>query len=328
MGRTPINGNTLMATFTLADSVSVGHVTGITQTGVTWTYQIASTSASNVQAEIWLGVVNSASASKTLTAALSATPDDGASANVCEYAGLATSGFLDQTATATGDGTSQVTTTGTTSATTQNTEVWIGCIASYRNVVQLPTTPQNSFNFLGGDRFCHVQNSYLEYFATAKGTAQTGVTLAYEGGDVNAGCIATFKTASYDPSATVNFASNPTANQNGNVALSAIWSNVSSTEAVTFKTDIPYVITSVQFNLVKLRLSRGNSARYIIRGDGNGGNLPERSDGFNTCGKRRLRHFNINVGLRINNFHVYCSLSNSAKYFLRGCFNYHFKEQR
>ncbi len=97
---TPTNNNLLVAAITTNQSGGVT-VSSIVQTGVTWTRQIAEYggSGSNLNMEIWAGLIEasgtpSTSASVTLSGSVHE-----AIGEMFEFSGLATSSFLDKTAT-------------------------------------------------------------------------------------------------------------------------------------------------------------------------------------------------------------------------------------
>ena len=197
----PTNGNLnilVFSSYVANDAKYVERtISSISQTGVTWTKQISQTvlwtidTVRNIiNSEIWVGVVG-AGASATITLSLLGTGDtDNAEvANVCEYSGLLTSGFLDKTAST--SGTSTTPATGTTATTTQADELWIGDTSS--EVAQ--STPTNGFTLLDGAVFAGhtLSSAYLEKIASATGTANSGTTMATS--KRWSGCIATFKAA-------------------------------------------------------------------------------------------------------------------------------------
>jgi hypothetical protein len=138
--------------------------------------------------EIWLGIV-SASASKSITINLNAAPAAAAVGDVCEYSGIATSSFLDQTASANGDNAKPL--TGTTITTTQANELWVGLTMSTFSSAQ--SSPLNSFTLYDGTYTYPVSVAFLSYIASATGTANSGTTISNT--QYWAGCIATFKAA-------------------------------------------------------------------------------------------------------------------------------------
>lgn len=211
MGSNPTAGNMLILVFgsytieadDFLPPASYLIISSISETGVTWQSsntvrkQISWTTHAGsiytmytMDSEIWFGTVNSGT-SQTIIAALSYS-GSGVSygvADVCEYNGL-TSPAADKTASASGTSSNPV--TGTTSATSQNDEVWIGGIST---VTRAQTTPTlNSFNLLDGALFNGFATGYLEYIASATGTANSGDTCASS--IRYAGCIATFMSTS------------------------------------------------------------------------------------------------------------------------------------
>jgi predicted esterase len=182
MSSTPTSGNVLIATIAIYDKT----VSSISQTGVSWTKQISSQySSSYLVSEIWLGVIGSG-ASKSITITLSG--NSYSCADVCEYSGIATSNFLDKTATA--KGTTTATNTGTTATTTQADELLIGCIMA-ASVAQ--SSPTNSFTLLDGASTGYLSNAYLERIVSSTGAYSSGTTATNNDGWSS--CIATFKAA-------------------------------------------------------------------------------------------------------------------------------------
>jgi len=183
MASTPTSGNVEVAVIALHSYTSILRtVTSITQTGVTWTYQIRQANGV-LGVEIWFGVVGSG-ASTSISISLSGTIYNGI-ADVCEYSGVATSSFLDKTATNTGS--SKSPDTGTTATTTQADELWIGgtLLNTYAQ-----TTPKNGFTLFDGVVYVYDSVAYLEKIVSATGTANSGTTGS--GGSPWSGCIATF----------------------------------------------------------------------------------------------------------------------------------------
>ena len=198
----PTNGNLNILAFcsTVTEFESGSYVTrsvsSITQTGVTWTKQAfqdtwwehPANHLNTLNSEIWVGVVG-AGASATITLTLLGTGDTNNAevANVCEYSGLLTSGFLDKTAINAGESTN--TDTGTTAITSQANELWIGAIAAER----AQTTPTNGFTLLDGVYYTGygISNAYLEKIVSATGTANSGTSIASIENWV--GCIVTLK---------------------------------------------------------------------------------------------------------------------------------------
>ena len=194
LSSTPTSGNVLIATIcNNKEGPSPVTVSSISQTGVTWTLQKAhyyywSSPYVTFDCEIWLGVVGSG-ASKDITINLSGTPAYGAFADVCEWSGVATSDFLDQTASNQNENSAQ-TDTGTTSTTTQANELWIGAVAACNT----QSSPTNGFTLLDGEYVSgFICMGYLYKIVSSTGAANTGTTVGYA--DHWVGCIATFKAA-------------------------------------------------------------------------------------------------------------------------------------
>lgn len=188
MASTPITGNVEIAVIgTMCASIPpFNTVSNIAQTGVVWTKIINLTySDMNLNVEIWFGVVG-ANPSTAISVNLSKAADEyGCCANVCEYSGLLTTLYLDQTASASGHSTN--TATGTTPMTTSANELWIGGIVVYDYT---QNTPQNGFTLLDGAKTSHISLVYLEKIVTATGNASSGTTIT---NSYYTGCIATFK---------------------------------------------------------------------------------------------------------------------------------------
>jgi hypothetical protein len=144
MASAPTNGNLLILCIGLND----GSVTSIIQTGVNWStggagLQQSENASGAYTAEIYAGIVGSG-ASTSIT--INVSPSSYAVADVCEYSGLALSGFLDKTATSYTAGYTTTTHTGTTATTTQANELWIGVTVEYG----AQSAPTNGFTLLDG----------------------------------------------------------------------------------------------------------------------------------------------------------------------------------
>jgi hypothetical protein len=188
MTNTPIQGDLLVAVIATSDTTNYQTVSTITPTGVTWAKQVSQTNFYSMTSyyfdiEIWVGVVG-AGAPTTITVTLTAAAGRGAVADVCEYSGLKTIGFLDKTATHPGS-----TDTGTTATTTQPTELWIGGVNS-DPYAQTTSTNTNGFTLLDGAVHTAVSCAYLEKIVTTTGAAYSGTTTSSSYSPV--GCIATF----------------------------------------------------------------------------------------------------------------------------------------
>ena len=196
---TPTQGNVLIAIVSGQEYV-VGNypvVTGITQTGVTWTQQSAIdqiywSSPMWGVCEIWLGVVGAGALTGFSVAYSSTIAYGGGVVDVIEYTGVLTTGFLDKIKSnaSVGAGASS---TGTTATTTQTAELWIGAMYFSGGVTQ--STPQNGFSLLDGALGPSNRHSlgYLEKIVSATGTASTGTVPS--GYNYYLGCIATIKAA-------------------------------------------------------------------------------------------------------------------------------------
>jgi hypothetical protein len=189
---TPTEGNVLIAVVGAGSTGAYAQeVTSISQTGVTWTKQVADDNNHNIASEIWLGVVGSG-ASETLTVNLytNIVPGSMGIVDVCEYTGIATTNYLDKTASQNG-GPSDVHYTGTTNTTTQADELWIGGIFVSSNYDQ--TSPSNGFTLLDGAAN-YPYGSNLGYFEKIVSSTGTAVTSSHTFNDAYYyGCIATFK---------------------------------------------------------------------------------------------------------------------------------------
>jgi hypothetical protein len=189
MTSTPTAGNVEVAVIgTLHVDGVLASVTSITQSGVTWTQQV-SKAAYNENIEIWLGVVNSG-ASTSITVNLNNTASGGGVADICEYSGVATSNFLDLTAT--NAGTSVYPDTGTTATTTQADELWIGGAIS--NAGSYQREPTDGFTLFDGLAYSYIYVGYLEKIVSSTGAAHSSTNTDAVAGDWK-GCIATFKAA-------------------------------------------------------------------------------------------------------------------------------------
>jgi parallel beta-helix repeat protein len=196
---TPSIGNVLIAVIGSYNSYAPD-VSSISQSGVSWARQVQSKSSSlyGRNVEIWAGVV-SGSAPTSLTINFVNTGD--VFADICEYTGLATSNFLDQTATASGVYATALA-TGTTGTTSNADELWVGGIFSVCDAGNgdSDTSPTNGFTLLDGVGNVYGQTktlAYLEKIVSSTGNASSGVTGgSYNTYEAYVGCIATFKASS------------------------------------------------------------------------------------------------------------------------------------
>jgi hypothetical protein len=193
MTSTPTSGDVLVLTFgAVVLSGSTVTLSSISQAGVTWS-KILNRTITYYDTEIWFGVVGSG-AVKNVTLTLSGSPNT-AYADACEYSGIATSSYLDKTAstncTLTGSNTAN---TGTTATTTQASELWIGSIMTAGSgATQSAAT--NGFTLLDGKGGGSIgSEAYLEKIVSSIGAANSGTTISTNTGWV--GCIATFKASS------------------------------------------------------------------------------------------------------------------------------------
>jgi hypothetical protein len=182
---TPTEGTILVATIGIGGNSAIFpvQVNSITQTGVTWTQNASSISASwvngafsdfQVLADIWVGVVSSgASASFSIAAQSLAT---GMVVNIAEYSGV--TAILDDFATDTATS-GTATSTGTITQTTTAPQLWIGSIITYVAGNQL--APTNGFTMYDGEKhtgLAYTTSSYLEKISHVTGSAETGTTTA------------------------------------------------------------------------------------------------------------------------------------------------------
>jgi hypothetical protein len=199
LAQTPKNGNLLVAAIGNENPGAPFVVSSVIQLGVTWTPVVAQIDAANdADVEIWVGVINQAGASTTVTINITGTPSDLLIADICEYflGAPATSFiFLDQNASNGADGSSAQTDTGTTLPTNQPNELLVGAIfaGNFQDASQI--NPTNGFTMLDGI----VNNSgnslaYLEKIVNQNGAANSGTTIG-NAGNVWCGCIITIKAA-------------------------------------------------------------------------------------------------------------------------------------
>lgn len=187
LSQTPQIGDVLVAVIGLFWGSTPG-IMGVTQSGVTWSRPIFPTYfdgyATSGIACIWIGVVNSATASVNVSVSFM---DQGSGspfciADICEYSGVETVNYIDQTARgAFGNETSTSAVTGTTDQTTQANELWIGAISVMHSGWNpaSQSNPTNGFTLLdgsGGDGGGSL--SFLEKIVNSTGTASSGTTLS------------------------------------------------------------------------------------------------------------------------------------------------------
>jgi hypothetical protein len=185
----PTAGNLLILVSGAGGSISSISGGGVT----TWTLQVADTNR-----EIWAGLVDAAP-SVNIVVNYTASGWTYGVVDVCEYSGLASSSWLDKTASFTGTYTNAGSSrqTGTTANTTQNDELWIGVMGGAGSTGTLDT-PQNGFTLLDGASTVW-SVAYLEKIVSATGAAYSGATVVTSALNLG-GAIATFKMAStYSP---------------------------------------------------------------------------------------------------------------------------------
>ncbi|MCX6873046.1 MAG: DUF6288 domain-containing protein [Verrucomicrobia bacterium] len=190
MGTAPANGNTMVAVISTRGTSS-GRVTGITQTGATWTRAAQTVGTAGTTTEIWFAPnVSGAAASVSIAQASLRS-----AAVVMEYSGVLTERPLDQTANTTGSGNAAV--TGTTPATAQANELWIGGIGLVNSGYNLSSV-QNSFIAVAnaataGSSSTGARTYALERMVTAPEAASSGGTVSTS--SQWSGAIATLRAA-------------------------------------------------------------------------------------------------------------------------------------
>ena len=193
--QTPAQGNALILCYQGTATNANPTITGISQTGVTWTKSNATNGAANgyQEVEIWLGSVGS-SAGTTLTITVANGSGSGYNevADVCEWTiGSAATWTADKTAINGGNSNGGPTDTGTTATTTQANELEIGAVGCAAGGAT-QTNPTNGFTLLDGvaPSGLNASLAYLYKVVTAQGTANSGTTLNEN--SYWSGCIATF----------------------------------------------------------------------------------------------------------------------------------------
>jgi hypothetical protein len=189
MGAAPTNGNVLIAVIGYGTINSPSTLSSIVQTGVNWSTGGAGSQISIYDptytrecVTIWVGIVGESASADII---INFTTDNmrDAVADICEYSGVATSSFLDKTASKMNVNTASPVTE-TTATTTQADELWIGGIFYTPYTL---STPTNSFTLIDG-----VKLGYFEKIVSSTNTASTGASATKYYGP---GCIATFKAA-------------------------------------------------------------------------------------------------------------------------------------
>ncbi len=171
LANTPVSGDLLVLVSGVGSGTPAA-ISSITQIGVTWAFQVLKKGGQGqMQSEIWVGVIGSG-ASKTITVTYASSQQD-VVCDVCEYSGLQTSGFLDQSVTYTG-GASANPTTGTTGTTIQPVELCVGAITMNGGVSF--SNPINGFTMLDGAARSFATTGYFEYITSATGAYGSGCT--------------------------------------------------------------------------------------------------------------------------------------------------------
>jgi hypothetical protein len=175
LANTPTQGNLLILVFQChgSNSGTSNHISAITQTGVTWTSQKTSYNGDVRNLDIWAGVVGASPGTGISIAVTNSGFITDMAADVCEWSGLLTSGFLDQVASDSGTSNNPID-TGTTPTTTQAAELWIGGIVNGGAMTQ--GSPGGSWTQL--DNAIYAGSSTLCYYyqiVTATGTASVSV---------------------------------------------------------------------------------------------------------------------------------------------------------
>jgi len=190
---TPVSGNTLVAVIS-THGTTANTVSGITQTGASWSRAAQAANSSNTTIEIWYAP-NVAGAAKAITISLASSLRS--AAVVMEYSGVLSANSLDQSASATGNSASPI--TGTTATTLQANELWIGGIG-YASSTPTLGTPLNNFTAVAnaqsgsGNANSNAKVYALERLTNPGGSASSGGTLSAS--VAWSGSIATFKTLS------------------------------------------------------------------------------------------------------------------------------------
>ncbi len=197
---TPTNGNALRITTSSLSSVG-SRVTSIAQTGATWTKSTegVNSTLAGCECEIWQAD-NVSGASATITVTFATSQPHGAI--VQEYTGGLNSSSLDQVASTTGSG--SPVSSGTTPTTTYTGELFIAALVVGGSVTS-GGAPTNSFNVV--DSVIAAGALALEMcdnIVSSTQTASTSDTFTPNSGQLDVGCIATFKDNGYTPPVTNN----------------------------------------------------------------------------------------------------------------------------
>jgi len=230
----PTAGNTLVAVISTRGT-STGRVSGITQTGATWSRATQAANSTGTTTEIWYASNIAAGAGTQITINQASLRS---AAVVAEYSGILTGSPLDQIKSSTGSSTAAV--TGTTSTTAQASELWLGGIGIADGRRTLNSPYGNSFTGVASPQSGATSSDAtiyaLEKIVTATGAASSGGTLS--GTAAWSGAIATFKAA---PLMNLSLSGTSAANYTlsgftGAVTISPKSLVLSATPAVTGKT--------------------------------------------------------------------------------------------
>lgn len=205
LGSVPYNGSTLIATFTTY--ANPNDILAVSQTGVTWARVTSAYESSyKYNSEIWVGYVNSTTASKNIYVTWNATTwvmdyygyEEGyywwivtdyscGRMIVAEYQGLSYLGAVDQTAKAISSSAGLYGSTGTTNGTTVAEELWVGVVGAEYKV----TNATNGFAIINyADITYAFQTNYL--WKVVNETGQASTTVKLDTSQEWAGCMATF----------------------------------------------------------------------------------------------------------------------------------------
>ena len=186
---TPTQGNVIVAIITCSNT---RNVTSITQTGVTWAQATSSTINYN-KIDLWYGIVGVspvAAANITMTGGIG--EEAGFTAIMCEYSGLDTVNPLDQTSNSSGNNINGYT------GITEYTYPYVLAVGGVVSRAHSASSPTNNFTLVDTDAALITYTAYLEKTNNPAYGTQLSSNVTLSGSTYWAGCIATFKAASYD----------------------------------------------------------------------------------------------------------------------------------
>ena len=224
----PVSGNTLVAIIATRGSAA-GIVTGISQTGATWTRAAQATNASGSTTEIWYAP-NVSSAGNSITINQS---NVRSAAVIVEYSNIILASPIDKTANTTGN--SNAASTGTTATTVQANELLVGGVGLVNSGYTIGT-PTNSFASVAnaastdGPSQNNAKVYALEKLVTTTGTAISGGSISSS--SQWSGAIATFKAQT--PTTTVVSSSNSSVAYGTTVTFTATVTPNTATGTVHF----------------------------------------------------------------------------------------------